>query len=72
MRLIQAGWLLTLLLSANSMLQAADVNITVKGKVVAKPCTVSTPKATVELGDLLTFNFVNAGSASPGTTRHLT
>jgi minor fimbrial subunit len=44
--------------------QAADVTITVNGKVVAKPCTVSTVNATVELGDLYTFSLVSAGSAS--------
>nr|WP_240987348.1 fimbrial protein [Erwinia piriflorinigrans] len=43
---------------------AADVTITVNGRVVAKPCTVSTPSATVNLGDLFAFNFVQAGSGS--------
>ena len=41
-----------------------DVTITVNGKVVAKPCTVSTTNATVELGDLYTFSLVSAGSSS--------
>ena len=45
-------------------LHAADVTITVNGKVVAKPCTVSTANATVDLGDLYTFSLVSAGSAS--------
>ncbi|MTD29409.1 fimbrial protein [Erwinia sorbitola] len=43
---------------------AADVTITVNGRVVAKPCTVSTPSGTVDLGDLFTFNFVQAGDSS--------
>lgn len=43
---------------------SADVNITVNGSVVAKPCTVSTSDVTVELGDLYTFNLLSAGSAS--------
>ncbi|CAO97910.1 type 1 fimbrial minor subunit FimG [Erwinia tasmaniensis] len=43
---------------------AADVTITVNGRVVAKPCTVSTPSAAVNLGDLFTFNYVQAGSGS--------
>lgn len=47
-----------------SALQAADVTITVNGKVVAKPCTVSTTNATVELGDLYTFSLISAGSTS--------
>ena len=44
--------------------RAADVTITVNGKVVAKPCTIATPKATVDLGDLYTFNMLSPGSAS--------
>ncbi len=42
----------------------ADVTLTVNGKVVARPCTVSTVNATVELGDLYTFSLIGAGSAS--------
>lgn len=34
-------------------LQAADVTITVNGRVVAKPCTIQTKEANVNLGDLL-------------------
>ncbi|HIG8795885.1 fimbrial protein [Raoultella terrigena] len=59
------GWLVAgALLMAASSLQAADVTITVNGKVVAKPCTVSTTNATVELGDLYTFSLASAGAAS--------
>lgn len=64
MRWFQPGWLLAVTLVAPSTLQAADVTITVNGKVVAKPCTVSTTHATVELGDLYTFSLVSAGSTS--------
>jgi minor fimbrial subunit len=64
MRWFQPGWLLAVTLVAPSTLQAADVTITVNGKVVAKPCTVSTTNATVELGDLYTFSLVSAGSTS--------
>jgi type 1 fimbria pilin len=39
-------------------------HLTVNGKVVARPCTVSTVNATVELGDLYTFSLIGAGSAS--------
>ena len=61
-----SGWLLAAMLAASSpTLQAADVTITVNGKVVAKPCTVSTVNATVDLGDLYTFSLVSAGSSSP-------
>ena len=61
-----SGWLLAAMLAASSpTLQAADVTITVNGKVVAKPCTVSTVNATVNLGDLYTFSLVSAGAASP-------
>lgn len=59
------GWLLaSVLTAASSGLQAADITITVNGKVVAKPCTVSTTNAAVDLGDLYTFSLVTAGSAS--------
>jgi minor fimbrial subunit len=59
------GWLVAgALLMAASSLQAADVTITVNGKVVAKPCTVSTTNATVELGDLYTFSLASAGATS--------
>ncbi len=64
MRWFQPGWLLAVTLVAPSTLQAADVTITVNGKVVAKPCTVSITNATVELGDLYTFSLVSAGSTS--------
>lgn len=59
------GWLWAFALAAVSpALWAADVTITVNGKVVAKPCTVSTTNANVELGDLYTFSLLSAGSAS--------
>lgn len=58
-------WLLAAMLAACSPgLEAADVTITVNGKVVARPCTVSTTNATVELGDMYTFSLASAGSAS--------
>lgn len=58
-------WLWAFALAAVSpALWAADVTITVNGKVVAKPCTVSTTNANVELGDLYTFSLLSAGSAS--------
>ncbi|BBR57460.1 MULTISPECIES: fimbrial protein [unclassified Klebsiella] len=59
------SWLLAVsLVTASPMLLAADVTITVNGKVVAKPCTVSTSNAAVELGDLYTFSLMSAGSSS--------
>lgn len=64
MKWFQPRWLLTVILAASAVVQAADVTVTVNGKVVAKPCTVSTTTATVELGDLYTFSLVNAGSSS--------
>lgn len=45
-------------------LQAADISIRVNGKVVAKPCTVSTTNVNVDLGNIYTFNLVKPGSAS--------
>ncbi|MBU3895660.1 type 1 fimbrial protein [Serratia rubidaea] len=44
--------------------QSADVTITVNGRVVAKPCLVSTPTAAVPLGDLYTRDLTAAGAAS--------
>lgn len=65
MKRTHPGWLLAVILTTTSLtLQAADVTITVNGKVVAKPCTVSTPRATVELGDLHTLSLVSAGASS--------
>jgi len=65
MKWIHAGWLLAITLTAFSpVLQATDITITVNGKVVAKPCTVSTTNASVDLGELYTFSLVSAGSAS--------
>lgn len=64
MRWFQPRWLLAAILAASAVVQAADVTITVNGKVVAKPCTVSTTNVTVELGDLYTFSLVSAGSFS--------
>ena len=59
------GGLLAAALAVTSFApRAADVTITVNGKVVAKPCTVSTVNATVELGDLYTFSLIAAGSSS--------
>ena len=43
---------------------SADINITVNGRVEARPCTVSTTDVDVDLGDLYTFSFVAPGSVS--------
>ncbi|MDM4205827.1 fimbrial protein [Klebsiella spallanzanii] len=64
MKWTHARWLLAGLLALASASNAADVTITVNGKVVARPCTISTPKATVDLGDLYTFNMLSPGAAS--------
>ena len=45
-------------------LQAADVTITVNGRVGAKPCNIQTKEANVNLGDLYTRNLQQPGSAS--------
>lgn len=57
-------WMAGILAIASTMLHAADVTITVNGRVVAKPCTVSTTNATVDFGDLYTFSLSQPGSAS--------
>ena len=55
-------WLILFSLATSSY--AADVTITVNGSVVAKPCTVATTSANVDLGDLYTFNLITPGSSS--------
>lgn len=65
MKWCKRGYLLAAMLAlASATIQAADVTITVNGKVVAKPCTVSTTNATVDLGDLYSFSLMSAGAAS--------
>lgn len=65
MNIINAGLIAGLLLIAPvPIVNAADVTITINGRVVATPCTVSTTQATVNLGDLYTFDFTTAGSVS--------
>ncbi|CAI2500537.1 putative fimbrial protein SthD [Serratia proteamaculans] len=58
--LVAGVLLITLAFQAN----ATDVTITINGRVVAHPCTVSTPTATVDLGNLYTTNLATAGSVS--------
>lgn len=61
----QNGFLLaTFCTLFTATLQAADVTITVNGRVVAKPCTIQTKEANVNLGDLYTRNLQQPGSAS--------
>ena len=65
MKWCKRGYVLAAILAlASATIQAADVTITVNGKVVAKPCTVSTTNATVDLGDLYSFSLMSAGAAS--------
>lgn len=65
MKWCKRGYVLAAMLAlASATIQAADVTITVNGKVVAKPCTVSTTNATVDLGDLYSFSLMSAGAAS--------
>lgn len=61
---MMAALILGLLSSSITSTHAADVTVTVNGSVVAKPCTVSTKTANVDLGDLYTFNLTSPGSAS--------
>ncbi|HEP8841344.1 TPA: type 1 fimbrial protein [Pseudomonas aeruginosa] len=65
MRRDKIYWLVVaFLLSLPSALYAADVTVTVNGRVVAKPCTISTSTVTVDLGELYTFSMISAGAAS--------
>lgn len=65
MKLTHVEWLLAGALTIfTPTIQAADVTITVNGRVVAKPCTISTTNATVDLGNLYTFSLASAGASS--------
>ena len=56
-----------LIFTAALCAHAADVTITVNGRVVAKPCTVATPSATVDLGTCLPSIMCRPVPAPPGT-----
>ena len=59
MKWCKRGYVLAAILAlASATIQAADVTITVNGKVV------STTNATVDLGDLYSFSLMSAGAAS--------
>ena len=59
---------LSLIVAGLNAAHGADVVITINGKVVATPCTVSTPTAEINLGTLYSADFVTAGSASAWQT----
>lgn len=56
--------LFTLITAFSAPLHAADINITINGQVVAKPCNVATKNSEVELGDLYTRELQQPGNAS--------
>ncbi|CAD5668165.1 TPA: fimbrial protein [Escherichia coli] len=62
--LIRAVPLLLLLGLSAPLAQAADATITVNGRVVAKPCTVSTKNVKIDFGTLYAYSFINAQSTS--------
>lgn len=47
-----------------SFAQASDVTITVNGRVIAKPCTVSTTDILVDFGNLAAYDFISPQSSS--------
>lgn len=59
---------LSLVVASLNTAHGADVVITINGKVLATPCTVSTPTAEIDLGTLYSADFVTAGSASAWQT----
>jgi len=60
---IFSGWfLVAALLASSPMLQAADITITVSGRVISKPCTVANEKLDIDLGDIYTAAMSKAGS----------
>jgi len=56
--------LIILMIGLLSTVNAVDVTITINGKVVAMPCTVSTPTVDIPLGTLSSSDFTTAGSTS--------
>ncbi|WP_241573367.1 fimbrial protein [Rosenbergiella nectarea] len=56
--------LLLLSISFFRTADSADVNITINGQVVARPCTVSTPTVNIDLGALNSADFITPGSTS--------
>jgi len=66
-----ALWLAALLLLTLRTVDAADVTITVNGRVVAKACTIETVNTDVPLGNLSTSSMTAAGSTSPWHTVNL-
>ncbi|MFG1173979.1 fimbrial protein [Erwiniaceae bacterium CAU 1747] len=64
-------WLAAILLGHISTATAADVTITVNGRVVANACTIGTVNANVALGNLNTFSLVSAGATSSWQTVNL-
>lgn len=66
-KIVSAFTALGVLLTTNTIL-AADVTITIHGKVVAEPCTIATTTANVDLGNLSTTALETAGSYSDWKT----
>lgn len=54
-----------------SLAQASDVTITVNGRVIAKPCTVSTTDVLIDFGTLYAYNFITPQSTSEWRTFNL-
>ncbi|WP_333909005.1 fimbrial protein [Citrobacter sp. Awk 4] len=63
MKLFAPALFMTMVIASGGAM-AADATITITGKVVARPCTVSTTSASVDLGDMYAQDLSSAGSAS--------
>lgn len=68
MRKIVSGFVALGILLFTNTTTAADVTITINGKVVAEPCTIATTTANVDLGNLSTTALATAGSYSDWKT----
>lgn len=65
MKLTRASWLLASVIATFSpMLQAADAQITIKGRVVATPCTVETTKTSVDLVNISLSELASSGAVT--------
>ena len=66
MKKFTLSWLmLALFIIPGSGVRAADVTITVTGRVIARPCTIGTPNVDVSLGDIRTETLAKRGSVTP-------
>ena len=66
MKTFNISWLiLSFFIFYSAGVLAEDVTITVTGRVIARPCTISTKNVDVSLGDIRTETLARRGSVTP-------